>query len=58
MQGEAAEESIIEARATRGRPCGRFDAVVLIRGGGSRSDLNCFNAYRLCAHVAQFRCRW
>ena len=31
-----------------------FDAVVLIRGGGSRSDLNCFNAYRLCAHVAQF----
>ena len=32
----------------------KFDAVVLIRGGGSRSDLNCFNAYRLCAHVAQF----
>ena len=28
--------------------------MVLIRGGGSRSDLNCFNAYRLCAHVAQF----
>ena len=27
---------------------------MLIRGGGSRSDLNCFNAYRLCAHVAQF----
>ena len=31
-----------------------FDAVVLIRGGGSRSDLNCFNAYRLCSHIAQF----
>ena len=31
-----------------------FDAVVIIRGGGSRSDLNCFNAYRLCSYVAQF----
>ena len=31
-----------------------FDAVVIIRGGGSASDLNCFNAYRLCTHVAQF----
>ena len=29
-------------------------AVAIIRGGGSSSDLNCFNAYRLCAHVAQF----
>ena len=28
--------------------------MVIIRGGGSSSDLNCFNAYRLCAHVAQF----
>ena len=26
----------------------------MIRGGGSRSDLNCFNAYRLCSYVAQF----
>ena len=30
------------------------DAVVIFRGGGSASDLNCFNAYRLCTHVAQF----
>lgn len=28
--------------------------MVIIRGGGSASDLNCFNAYRLCTHVAQF----
>ena len=28
--------------------------MVLIRGGGSASDLNCFNAYRLCAYIAQF----
>ena len=31
-----------------------WDAVVIIRGGGSTSDLNCFNAYRLSSHVAQF----
>ncbi len=54
MQGEAAEESIVEALCAVADRAEDFDAVVLIRGGGSRSDLNCFNAYRLCAHVAQF----
>lgn len=54
MQGAAAEESIIEALCSVAARMEDFDAVVLIRGGGSRSDLNCFNAYRLCAHVAQF----
>ena len=54
MQGEAAEESIVEALCNVANNLEKFDAVVLIRGGGSRSDLNCFNAYRLCAHVAQF----
>ena len=54
MQGEAAEESIIEALCNVAARPEKFDAVVLIRGGGSRSDLNCFNAYRLCAHIAQF----
>ena len=28
--------------------------VVIIRGGGSASDLSCFNSYRLCSYVAQF----
>lgn len=54
MQGAAAEESIIEALCSVAARMEDFDAIVLIRGGGSRSDLNCFNAYRLCAHVAQF----
>ena len=56
MQGAAAEESIVEALCAVADRAEDFDAVVLIRGGGSRSDLNCFNAYRLCAHVAQFPC--
>ena len=31
-----------------------FDAVAIIRGGGSVSDLECFNAYLTAACVAQF----
>jgi len=31
-----------------------FDVVVLIRGGGSQSDLNCFNSYLLASCIAQF----
>ena len=54
MQGAAAEESIVEALCAVAARQEEFDAVVLIRGGGSRSDLNCFNAYRLCSHIAQF----
>ena len=54
MQGDAAEESIIAALCAVAERIGEFDAVVLIRGGGSASDLNCFNAYRLCAYIAQF----
>ena len=54
VQGAAAEESIVTALCAVAERMDEFDAVVLIRGGGSASDLNCFNAYRLCAHVAQF----
>ena len=54
MQGAAAEESIIEALCAVADRIDEFEAVVLIRGGGSASDLNCFNAYRLCSYVAQF----
>lgn len=54
MQGEAAEDSIIGALCHVADQQEQFDAVAIIRGGGSASDLNCFNAYRLCAHIAQF----
>ena len=40
MQGAAAEESIVEALCAVAARQEEFDAVVLIRGGGSRSDLN------------------
>jgi len=54
MQGAAAEDSIVAALGEIAGRAEEFDAVVLIRGGGSASDLNCFDSYRLCCHVAQF----
>jgi exodeoxyribonuclease VII large subunit len=54
MQGEKTEESIISALEQIYPHEDRFDAVVIIRGGGSTSDLSCFDSYRLAAHCAQF----
>ena len=54
MQGEKTEESIISA-LDRIYPClDFFDVVVIIRGGGSTSDLNSFDSYLLAANCAQF----
>ena len=54
MQGAAAEDSIVSALCEVAARPERFDAVAMIRGGGSRSDLTCFDSYRLCTYVAQF----
>ena len=54
MQGTAAEESILMALGRVAERQEEFDAAVIVRGGGSTTDLNCFNAYRLSSHVAQF----
>ncbi|MBQ8552944.1 MAG: exodeoxyribonuclease VII large subunit [Alistipes sp.] len=54
VQGTAAEQSICTALEEVALRQEQFDVVVLIRGGGSASDLSCFNSYRLCSYVAQF----
>lgn len=54
MQGEKTEESMIQALDRIWQYADHFDAVVIIRGGGSASDLNCFDSYTLAAHFAQF----
>ncbi len=54
MQGNEAETSIIAALEQVAEEADRFDVAVVIRGGGSQSDLSCFNSYRLCSHLAQF----
>lgn len=59
MQGEAAPKSILAAlEEISNVQCqmsnDKFDAVVIIRGGGATSDLSCFDDYTLCACCAQF----
>ncbi len=54
MQGHAAEESIINALERVGEDMEKYDVVVVIRGGGSQSDLAAFDSYRLAGHIAQF----
>ncbi len=54
MQGDESEQSIIDA-LERIYPFDHlFDAVVIIRGGGSQADLSCFNSYWLAYHITQF----
>lgn len=54
VQGEGAENSIIAALMRISDDMTPFEAVVVIRGGGSQSDLSCFNNYLLCSYLAQF----
>ncbi len=54
MQGDNADQSIIAALEAIAEREEEFDAVAIIRGGGSQSDLSCFNSYELCCNIAQF----
>lgn len=54
MQGDAAPKSIIDSLHRIHESENEYDAVILIRGGGSKMDLDCFDDYELCAHIAQF----
>ena len=54
MQGDRSESSIISALEKIYEYKHLFDVVVIIRGGGATSDLNCFDSYDLATHFAQF----
>lgn len=54
MQGDAAEESIVAALKDIAQREEDFDVVVIIRGGGSTSDLALFDSYLIASYVAQF----
>lgn len=54
MQGERTEASVIEALNRIHAHVEHFDCVVIIRGGGSTSELSSFDTYPLASNVAQF----
>jgi exodeoxyribonuclease VII large subunit len=54
MQGQEAEASIIFALRKIKEHRDRYDAVVIVRGGGSQVDLSCFDTYGLAVEVAKF----
>ncbi len=54
MQGSEAEQSIINALDRVHVYEYFFDAVAIIRGGGSQADLSCFDSYPLAYYVTQF----
>jgi len=52
MQGESAPESIADALAAVEASKKKYDAVLILRGGGSALDLACFDDYGLCFSIA------
>lgn len=54
MQGQEAETSIMAALEVIRGSKELYDAVVIIRGGGSQIDLSYFNSYGLAAGIAKF----
>jgi exodeoxyribonuclease VII large subunit len=53
MQGPTAPDSICDAIARVECAEEKYDAALIIRGGGSALDLACFDDYGLCVSIAQ-----
>ncbi|MBP5505018.1 MAG: exodeoxyribonuclease VII large subunit [Bacteroidales bacterium] len=54
MQGVEAPAGIIAALEAVAARQDEFDAVLMLRGGGSATDLACFDDYDLALNIAQF----
>ncbi|MBQ8839021.1 MAG: exodeoxyribonuclease VII large subunit [Bacteroidales bacterium] len=54
MQGSACPESVISALDAVLASGKRYDAVLVLRGGGAKLDLACFDDYALSAVIAQY----
>ena len=54
MQGADSPGSVIAALDSVMESGLEYDAVAILRGGGARLDLVCYDDYDLAAHVAQF----
>ena len=54
MQGSSAPSSIISALESISASGVRYDLVLIMRGGGARLDLACYDDYGLAAAIARF----
>jgi exodeoxyribonuclease VII large subunit len=54
MQGSETERSVIDAMDRIAEHIDFFDVVVIIRGGGSQTDLSWFDNYNIAFHITQF----
>ena len=54
MQGEQTEQSVLDALNRIGDEYENYDAVAIIRGGGSKNDLSWFDNYNIAYMVTQF----
>jgi exodeoxyribonuclease VII large subunit len=54
MQGVETEQSVINALDSIATNSHLYDVVVIIRGGGSQTDLSWFDSYNIAYYVSQF----
>lgn len=54
MQGDETEQSVIAALEEIYNSVNDYDIVVIIRGGGAKTDLSYFDNFNIAANVAQF----
>ena len=54
LQGTETRKSVIDALDLISENTGLFDIVVIIRGGGSQTDLSWFDNYEIAYHITQF----
>ncbi|KPK02000.1 MAG: hypothetical protein AMK71_03680 [Nitrospira bacterium SG8_35_4] len=52
MQGDRAEDSIVEALHQCAEDASGLDVVVIVRGGGGQVDLHCFDSYEIGKAIA------
>jgi exodeoxyribonuclease VII large subunit len=54
MQGTETEKSVLDALDSISEHLELFDIVVIIRGGGSQTELSWFDNYKIAYHITQF----
>jgi exodeoxyribonuclease VII large subunit len=54
MQGTETEQSVLNSLNRIADHPGVFDVLVIIRGGGSQSDLSWFDSYNIAYYITQF----